>query len=111
LAGGKPVIVPMLAPDEDNPTYRVDWQRVRDAINGKTRMMVLNFPHNPTGICLQESDIEALETIVQQTGILLLSDEVYEHLVFDGHEHLSLARSPVLAAHTVAVFSFGKTYS
>jgi len=111
LAGGKPVVVPMLAPDSGNANYRVDWQRVRDAITEKTRMMILNFPHNPTGICLQRSDIEALESIVEQTGILLLSDEVYEHLVFDGHEHLSLARSPLLAAHTIAVFSFGKTYS
>src|SRR5690606_11804289 len=80
LAGGVPVSVPMLPPDESSQVYRVDWQRVRDAITPKTRMLVLNFPHNPTGIRLQESDIAALETIVQETGIILLSDEVYEHL-------------------------------
>ncbi len=111
LAGGTPVAVPMQAPDESSQVYRVDWQRVRDAIGPKTRMLILNFPHNPTGIRLQEEDIAALEAIVQETGIMLLSDEVYEHLVFDGHEHLSLARSPILAANTIAVFSFGKTYS
>jgi len=105
------VVVPMLAPDAAHATYRVDWQQVRDAISARTRMLIVNFPHNPTGICLQNDDIAALERIVEETGILILSDEVYEHLVFDGHEHLSLARSPILAPNTIAVFSFGKTYS
>lgn len=111
LAGGIPVVVSMLPPDAAHSVYRVDWQQVRDAIGPKTRMLILNFPHNPTGIRLQKNDIAALETIVQETGILLLSDEVYEHLVFDGEEHLSLARSEILAANSVTVFSFGKTYS
>lgn len=111
LAGGRPVVVPMLAPTQDNSVYRIDWQRVRDAISSKTRMLVINFPHNPTGIRLQQSDLDSLEQIVTATGILVLSDEVYEHLVFDGYEHLSLARNPILAAHAVTVFSFGKTYS
>ena len=111
LAGGVPIIVPMVAPSDHHPLYRVDWQRVRDAINGKTRMLIINFPHNPTGITLQQEDMEALERIVEDTGILVLSDEVYEHIVFDGHQHLSLARSPVLANHSVIISSFGKTYN
>lgn len=111
LAGGVPVIVPMVAPGDHSPLYKVDWQRVRDAINSKTRMLIINFPHNPTGITLQQYDLEALESIVQDTGILILSDEVYEHIVFDGQQHLSLARSPLLASHSLIISSFGKTYN
>lgn len=111
LAGGKPVIVPMLPPTPQTPAYKVDWQRVRDAITPKTRMLVLNFPHNPTCINLTPEDLDSLERIVQETEILLLSDEVYEHLVFDGQPHQSVARRPLLAAHSIVVSSFGKTYS
>lgn len=111
LAGGIPVVVPMIVPTNDTPIYQVDWQRVRDAITNKTRMLVINFPHNPTGIRLNQSDLDDLEQIVVATGILVLSDEVYEHLVFDGYEHLSLARNPIIAANAITVFSFGKTYS
>lgn len=111
LAGGKPVIVPMLAPTQDTPSYRVDWQRVREAITSKTRMLILNFPHNPTCINLTAGDLDSLEDIIRETGILLLSDEVYEHLVFDGQPHRSLASRPLLAAHAIIVSSFGKTYS
>jgi len=110
LAGARPVIVPMLAPDADHITYRVDWQRVRDAITPRTRALMLNFPHNPTGINLEEGDLDALERIVEETGILLISDEVYEHIVFDQATHKSLARRESLAAHSVVIFSFGKTY-
>lgn len=110
LAGATPVIVPMQAPDAEHDSYRVDWQRVRDAINNKTRALILNFPHNPTGINLNESDLDALERIVEETGIFLISDEVYEHIVFDGAEHQSLSRRPQLAAHSVVISSFGKTY-
>lgn len=111
LAGGVPVIVPMQAPDEENPLYRVDWTRVREAITDKTRLLILNFPHNPTGINLREEDLDALERIVQETGVMLLSDEVYEHIVFDGQVHQSLARREALAANAVVVSSFGKTYN
>lgn len=111
LAGGVPVIVPMDAPNKQVQRYRVDWQRVRDAITRKTRMLIINFPHNPTGIILQKQDLEALERIVQETGILMLSDEVYEHIVFDGQQHLSLACSPLLAEHAIVISSFGKTYN
>src|SRR3546814_6879972 len=68
LAGGKPVIVPMTAPTPQAPTYRVDWQRVRDAITPETRMLILNFPHNPTCINLTPEDLDSLERIVQETG-------------------------------------------
>ena len=110
LAGGIPVIVPMQAPTRDRPRYSMDWDRVRSAITGKTRMMILNFPNNPTGIVLNENDLAILEQIVNETGILLISDEAYEHIVFDGRIHQSLARSETLAAHAIVISSFGKTY-
>ena len=106
LAGGTPVHVPL---DHRNG-YAPDWQRVRAAITPRTRLLMLNFPHNPTGRTLSAADLRALEDIVAATGILLLSDEVYEHIVFDGQPHHSLCSSPLLAAHTVVVSSFGKTF-
>src|SRR5690606_29348048 len=90
LAGGTAVPVPLRAPTQQDPYYRIDWQRVRDAIGARTRLLILNFPHNPTGVVLDDSDLDALESIVRDTGILLLSDEVYEHIVFDGKPHASL---------------------
>ncbi|MFT0849155.1 methionine aminotransferase [Achromobacter sp. F4_2707] len=110
LAGATPVIVPMQAPDASHDTYRVDWQRVRDAITSRTRALILNFPHNPTGINLTEADLDALERIVEETGIFLISDEVYEHIVFDGKQHQSLCRRKSLAEKSVVISSFGKTY-
>ncbi|SAI66819.1 aminotransferase [Bordetella ansorpii] len=110
LAGGTAVPVPLRPPTEADPYYRIDWQRVRDAITPRTRLLMLNFPHNPTGAVLRESDLDALEAIVRDTGILLVSDEVYEHIVFDGVPHNSLARRPLLARHAFIISSFGKTY-
>lgn len=110
LAGGKPVIVPLSAPDESRPTYQVDWNRIEQSVGPKTRMIILNFPHNPTGINLKPADLDELEKIVADTGILLLSDEAYEHIVFDGRRHHSLASRPLLAEHAFVVSSFGKTY-
>lgn len=110
LAGATPVIVAMQAPDNTHSTYRIDWQQVRDAINSRTRALILNFPHNPTGINLESSDLDALERIVEETGIYLISDEVYEHIVFDGGEHQSLSRRNSLAERSVVISSFGKTY-
>ncbi len=110
LAGATPVVIPMIAPDANHDRHRVDWQRVRDAIGTKTRALILNFPHNPTGINLVEADLDALERIVDETGIILISDEVYEHIVFDGGTHQSLSRREKLAAHSVVISSFGKTY-
>jgi len=110
LAGGTAVPVPLRPPTQDDPYYRVDWQRVRDAITPRTRLLMLNFPHNPTGTVLRDSDLDALEDIVRDTGILLVSDEVYEHIVFDGVPHNSVARRPLLAQHAFVISSFGKTY-
>jgi Aspartate/tyrosine/aromatic aminotransferase len=110
LAGAIPVIVPMDAPKNPDETYRIDWNRVREAITSNTRALILNFPHNPTGINLDTSDLDALEAIVNDSGVLLISDEVYEHIVFDGKEHQSLSRRPQLAEHAVVISSFGKTY-
>lgn len=110
LAGATPVIVPMNAPDQHHASYRVDWQRVKDAITARTRAMILNFPHNPTGINLETGDLDALEAITEGTDILLISDEVYEHVVLDGKDHQSLSRRASLAARSVVISSFGKTY-
>lgn len=110
LAGGIPVVVPMRAPDAQHNNYRVDWQRVRDAITKKTRMLILNFPHNPTGIILDEQDLDILETIVADTNIFILSDEVYEHIVFGNALHCSMAKRIGLIKRSIIVSSFGKTY-
>jgi len=110
LAGGIPVVVPMTAPSKENPKYSMDWQRVRDSITAKTRMIILNFPHNPTGSILAEHELDILEAIVQDTGILILSDEAYEHIVFDGEPHRSISTRSALADNAIAIFSFGKTF-
>ncbi len=110
LAGGVPVVVPMRVPTEKNANYRVDWERVFNAVTNKTRMLILNFPHNPTGINLTDQDLDQLEDLVERTGIILLSDEVYEHIVFDGQQHQSLARRDSLAENAIIISSFGKTY-
>lgn len=111
LAGGVPVVVPMNAPTAETPRFHVDWDRVRNAITERTRLLMLNFPNNPTGIILTDDDLDALEGIVSDTGIMLLGDEVYEHIVFDGQKHLSLSTRPTLAANAVVISSFGKTYN
>lgn len=105
LAGGVPVHVPL-----DPADFSVDWQRVRDAITPRTRMLMVNSPHNPSGAMFGESDIRALHELLEGTGIVLLSDEVYEHIIFDGRRHESVLRYPALAARAVVVSSFGKTY-
>ncbi len=110
LAGGIPVFVPLVAPGDEHSSYSVDWDRVGEAITPKTRLIILNFPHNPTGITLAASDLDALETIVADTKVLLLADEVYEHIVFDDKPFLSLSSRPSLAARTFHISSFGKTY-
>ena len=109
LAGGTAVPVPLRAPTADDP-YLPHRLAVRDAITPKTRLLMLNFPHNPTGAVLDDGDLDALEAIVRDTGVLLLSDEVYEHIVFDGKPHASVARRPLLADHAFVISSFGKTY-
>jgi methionine aminotransferase len=106
LAGGRPVYVPL---DAENG-YAPDWDRIRAAITPRTRLLMLNFPHNPTGRVLRSEDLAALEHIIASTGVMVLSDEVYEHIVFDGVAHQSLMRSPGLAERTVVISSFGKTF-
>lgn len=105
MQGGKPVFIQLQLPD-----YRIDWNTVRKMINQKTRMIIINTPHNPTGSILKENDIAELEKILAHNHIILLSDEVYEHIIFDNRPHLSMARYPKLAEKSFIVSSFGKTY-
>ncbi|WP_426323612.1 pyridoxal phosphate-dependent aminotransferase [Pseudoduganella sp. R-43] len=108
LAGGVPVLVQMdLSP---HGGFSVPWPRVDAAVTERTRMIIINTPHNPTGSVLRAADMEALRAIVRDTGILILSDEVYEHMVYDGQRHESMCRYPDLAERSFVVSSFGKTY-
>jgi methionine aminotransferase len=107
LAGGTPVAVQMTV---SATGYVVPWDEVAAAVTKKTRLIVVNSPHNPTGSVLHQADLEALEGIVRDSGILILSDEVYEHMVYDGMRHESICRYPALAARAFVVSSFGKTY-
>ncbi len=105
LCGARAVHVPLRLPD-----FSVDWQLVKDAVTPKTRMILINSPHNPSGAVLGAEDLDALAEIARDTEILVLSDEVYEHIIFDGLEHQSVSRHPELAARSFVVSSFGKTY-
>ena len=105
LAGGVPVHLILAA-----PTYRIDWQAVRRAITPRTRMIMVNSPHNPSGSVLDENDLDTLLEIAEQHDLIVISDEVYEHLVFDRQPHWSVLRKPRLAARSYAIFSFGKTF-
>ncbi|NVD74483.1 pyridoxal phosphate-dependent aminotransferase [Duganella sp. BJB1802] len=107
LAGGVPVLVQMKAGAQG---YTVPWSDVAAAVNGNTRLIVINTPHNPTGSVLRAADLQALADIVRGTDVLILSDEVYEHMVYDGQRHESVCRHPELAARAFVVSSFGKTY-
>jgi len=107
MAGGVPVPVAMRV---DAEGYSVPWDAVAAAVTPRTRMIVVNTPHNPTGTILRQADLDALAGIVAGTGILVLSDEVYEHMVYDGQPHASVSRHPVLAERAFVVSSFGKTY-
>ena len=105
LAGGRPVRLPLMP-----PAYRIDWQRVADSITPRTRMIMVNSPHNPTGSVLEAEDLLALQALAEQHNLIVCADEVYEHLIFDGRRHESVLRYPALAARSFAVSSFGKTY-
>ena len=105
LAGARAVHVPL-----DPQTFAVDWERVRAAVTPKTRLLIVNSPHNPSGAMFDQADIRALAALLEGTGIYLISDEVYEHIVFDGRRHESILRYPELAARAFVVSSFGKTY-
>lgn len=105
INGAIPVLIPLTYPD-----YKIDWELVRQKISSKTKMIMLNSPHNPTGSVLSANDIAQLRAVVKDTGIFILSDEVYEHLIFDGLQHESMLRYPDLLERSFVCFSFGKTY-
>lgn len=105
LAGGKTISVPLLPQG-----YAIDWETVKKVLNRRTRMIIINTPHNPTGAIITKKDIEQLKRITDNTDIIILSDEVYEHMVFDGATHCSLASVPALAERSFIMSSFGKTF-
>ena len=105
LSGGVPRFVTLRRPD-----YRIDWDEVRRVVTPRTRVIVLNSPHNPTGMVLDRRDLQELGRVLQGTEAIVVSDEVYEHIVFDGVRHESVARYPELAERAVVISSFGKTY-
>ncbi|HEX2457994.1 MAG TPA: methionine aminotransferase [Vicinamibacterales bacterium] len=105
LSGGTPIVVSLRFPD-----YAVPWDALRKAITPRTRMIMLNSPHNPTGAVLTKDDIAELRASISGTDIVIVSDEVYEHIIFDGIRHESMARDDELAARSFIVGSFGKTY-
>jgi methionine aminotransferase len=92
------------------PEYKINWDEVRQKITHKTRVIMLNSPHNPTGAVLSEDDIQQLRNLVQDTNIIIVSDEVYEHIIFDNIKHQSILRYPDLAQRSFVCFSFGKVY-
>ena len=105
LQGAKPVAIKLSSTD-----FRVNWDEVSAAITPKTRMIIVNTPHNPTATIFSDADIERLKAVTRNTDIVILSDEVYEHVVFDGAKHHSMARHRELAERSVIVSSFGKSY-
>ncbi|PXF30543.1 aminotransferase [Pokkaliibacter plantistimulans] len=105
LQGARPIGIKLRAPD-----FRVDWQEVRAHISPRTRMIIVNTPHNPTATVFADEDIAELVAVTRGTDIVVLSDEVYEHIVFDGQPHRSMARYPELSERAVVVGSFGKTF-
>jgi len=105
LNGGIPVWIELYCPD-----YKINWELVRKRVNHRTRMIIINTPHNPCGTILTNDDLTELEKIISGTDIIVLSDEVYEHILFDKQRHESVARYPKLADQSFIVFSFGKTY-
>tara|TARA_B110000037_G_scaffold128732_1_gene146262 strand:+ start:1450 stop:2598 length:1149 start_codon:yes stop_codon:yes gene_type:complete len=105
LAGGKTIHVPLTLPD-----YGIDWDRLEQVINSNTRLIIINSPHNPCGSILHKADHDKFAALIRDYDILILSDEVYEHMVFDGMKHESVLGHEELRAKSFAVFSFGKTY-
>jgi methionine aminotransferase len=105
LNGGVPVQINLKPPH-----FSIDWQEVKDKITPRTRMIMINTPHNPTGAVLKEEDLKNLEELALKYGLIVLSDEVYERLIFDSLKHQSVLKYPGLASQSIAVFSFGKTF-
>lgn len=104
LIGGIPVTVPMTA------EFRIDWDAVEAAMSPRSRAILVNSPHNPSGTTLSDADMRRLQAIAQRHDLIVVSDEVYEHMVFDGAQHQSACRYPGLAARSFVISSFGKTY-
>jgi methionine aminotransferase len=105
LSGGTPKYVTLRYPD-----YRIDWDEVRRVVSSRTKVIVTNSPHNPTGMTWTRADVLELGRVLEHTDAVVVADEVYEHIVFDGVRHESLARYPDVAARAVVISSFGKTY-
>jgi len=105
INGAIPVLIPLAFPD-----YKIDWDLVKEKITPATKMILLNSPHNPTGSVLDKNDIDQLRKLVAGTGIFILSDEVYEHIIFDGLQHESILKYPDLFNRSFVAFSFGKVY-
>lgn len=103
--GAIPVFIPL-----QYPSYAIPWDLVREKLSPKTRMIIINSPHNPTGSVLSADDMQQLQNITSNTGIFIVSDEVYEHLIFDNIRHESILRYPDLLERSFVCFSFGKTY-
>ena len=105
LSGGKPVQIQL-----KGENYKVDWDEVKTAITSNTKMIIINTPHNPSGTILTEDDMLQLQDILSETNIILLSDEVYEHLIFDKEQHQSASKFPELSERSIVCASFGKTF-
>ncbi|MFC3033666.1 methionine aminotransferase [Pseudoalteromonas fenneropenaei] len=105
LAGGTAVHIPLLAPD-----YGIDWQLVQSRVTARTRAIIVNTPHNPSAKVLSFDDVQALKALLIKHDLLLISDEVYEHITFDGHVHWSALRDPEIFARAFVISSFGKTF-
>jgi len=105
LNGGKSIEIELQAPE-----FKVDWKKVKEGISDRTKMIIINTPHNPSGTVLSEFDMKTLEGLVKNTNIIVLSDEVYEHIIFDNEKHQSVAKFPGLAERSFIVASFGKTF-
>src|SRR5690606_34408475 len=101
-AGGTPIRIPLLP-----PTFAIDWERVKDALSARTRLVMINTPHNPIATVLRTQDLERLADLLRSTEALVLSDEVYEHVIFDGAAHAGILTHAELASRGVAIFSFG----
>lgn len=105
LNQGIPVRIPLTFPD-----YRIDWEKVNSALNPRTRLIIINSPNNPAGSVISDQDIQQLKSIVNNNDVYVLSDEVYEHIIFDGAEHFSLLKDEELFQRSFIVSSFGKTF-
>lgn len=105
LNGGKVIEIALKSPD-----FIIDWDVVKSSITDRTKMIIINTPHNPTGTVMSKEDMKTLESLIKDTNVIVLSDEVYEHLIYDGLEHQSIARFPGLAERSFLVASFGKTF-